>query len=154
AATVVNLAANNFTISGTFTNGGVFALAGTQATQTFTNNTTNGTIRYTGTTVTINKTAFYNLEVNGPGPFNLSGTTTVNNNLTITAGTLNVTATPYNISIGGNWSNSGGAFTAQTGTVTFTGSGTQTASGTMTAASAFNNLTIGVGATVDFGSNG
>ena len=48
---------------------------------------------------------------------------------------------PSNITLGGNWTNSG-TFTASTGTVILNGSALQTLSGTMTGSSAFYDLTI------------
>jgi len=68
-----------------------------------------------------------------------SGAWTVSGNVTISAGTLK--ATTNNLSVGGNWSNSG-TFTANGGTVTLNGSSTQTLSGTLTGTSSFYDLTI------------
>ncbi len=66
----------------------------------------------------------------------------VNNDLTITLGDLDVSATNYNITVGGDYSNSG-VFTARNGTVTFDGT-IQNISGSTT----FYNLTKSV-ASVD-----
>jgi hypothetical protein len=79
-------------------------------------------VTYDGTSgpYTLKDYTYSNLTINGSGAtFNLPGTKSVNN-LTITAGTLDVTATPYNLNVAGNWSNSG-TFTPRTGTVTFNG---------------------------------
>ena len=63
----------------------------------------------------------------------------VDGNLTIQAGTLDVSASNLAVTVGGNWSNSG-TFTAQSGTVTLGGA---TTSATLNpGASAFNNLTL------------
>ena len=62
---------------------------------------------------------------------------TVKNNVTINSGTLNANA--LNITLGGNWTNSG-TFTASTGTVTFNGTAVQQIFGSST--TTFNNLTI------------
>lgn len=62
---------------------------------------------------------------------------TVKNNVTINSGTLNANA--LNITLGGNWTNSG-TFTASTGTVTFNGTAAQQIFGSST--TTFNNLTI------------
>jgi uncharacterized Zn-binding protein involved in type VI secretion len=60
-------------------------------------------------------------------------------NLTIGAGTLDVSGSNHQINIDGNWSNSG-TFTAQSGTVSFYATASKTLSGTMTGTSAFYNL--------------
>lgn len=62
---------------------------------------------------------------------------TVTNDITIASGAA-LNANNLNISVAGNWSNSG-AFTAGTGTVTLNGSATQTIGGSST--TTFNNLT-------------
>lgn len=67
----------------------------------------------------------------------LTNSLTVNNNLHINSGTL--IANNLNISLSGNWLNSG-VFTAGTSSVLFVGSNTQTISGVST--STFQNLTI------------
>lgn len=61
---------------------------------------------------------------------------TVKNNVLINSGTLNANA--LNITLGGNWTNSG-TFTASTGTVTFN---SNTAAQTLTGATTFYNLII------------
>lgn len=67
---------------------------------------------------------FHNFTVNGSATLSLSGgSLTVNNNLTITAGTLN--AAGQAINVGGNWSNTG-AFTAAGNVVTFFGGAAST----------------------------
>jgi hypothetical protein len=66
----------------------------------------------------------------------------VNNDLTITNGTLDVVSGENNqISVGGDWTNNG-TFAAQNGNVALTGSSTQNLSGTMTSSSQFYNLTV------------
>ena len=77
----------------------------------------------------------------GANSLTLGGAAIFTNNFTITSGTFDVSAAPYALTIGGNYSNSG-TFTARTGTVTLNGSATQTLSGTMTTTSAFYNLTL------------
>lgn len=57
---------------------------------------------------------------------NLLSNINVRKNLTInTNNTLNATASNFNINIGGNWLNSGGVFTANSGKVTFDGTANQ-----------------------------
>ncbi|HXH18778.1 MAG TPA: hypothetical protein VNJ07_06805, partial [Chitinophagales bacterium] len=79
---------------------------------------------------------YNNLVISGSGTKTLAGGITVNGNLTISAGTLD--GSSYGITLAGNWVNSA-AFTASTGTVTFSGSSDQqiTSNG-----SSFYNLTI------------
>ncbi len=75
-------------------------------------------------------------------------------NLTITAGTLDVTASNFAISDGGNWTNSD-TFNSRAGLVTFSAIGTgHTLSGAMTGANKFYTLTFnGSGGAWSFGAN-
>jgi len=76
----------------------------------------------------------------GSGTKTLGGTIDVDSILTIDAGVvLDVSATPYNIAVEGNWNNLG-TFTEQTGTVTFDGSAAVTIS--HSSEETFYNLTI------------
>jgi hypothetical protein len=74
----------------------------------------------------------------GTATFTLNANLDINNSLTLQSGILDVSATPYNITLAKDWNNYGGAsgFTDQTGTVTLDGTN-QTIRGTTT----FNNLT-------------
>jgi len=130
-----------------------------------THNITGGTLQIgdastpASQTIGINATVpVYNLTVsstNSPTAILQTNSLTVNNTVTIASGaTLN--ANNLNISVAGNWSNSG-AFTAGTGTVTLNGSATQTIGGSST--TTFNNLTISntsavVSANTNFNANG
>jgi uncharacterized repeat protein (TIGR01451 family) len=58
----------------------------------------------------------------------LAGDVTLNGDLTLAAGTLDVSASNYGLTVTGNWIRSGGSFTPRTGTVTLAGSN-QTLSG-------------------------
>jgi hypothetical protein len=111
------------TNSGTFTNGGTVNFNGTSGQQTFSG-----------------VASFYNLTLNNSNGLLMPAAVTVNNNLTITAGTLS--ANNFNITVKGNWTNNSGtvAFTAGTGTVTFNGIVAKTIGGSF--ATAFNNLTV------------
>ena len=83
-----------------------------------------------------------NVTVNKSGAtITLNNAKTLTGNLTLTAGTLDASASNYNISLTGNWTNNSGttAFTARSGTVSFNGSAAQTLSGT--SATSFFNLT-------------
>ena len=122
--------------STTFTNNGTLNLGGTTFTNagTFTSGTSS-TVTYTGQTddsiVTLLNTTYKNLILNNSGTtFNLPASLSVANNLTITAGTLDTTASNYNLTVGGNWLNSVGdaGFNARNSTVTLNGTA-QTISG-------------------------
>jgi hypothetical protein len=74
---------------------------------------------------TIKPATYFNLSVQNGNTKSLSGTTTVTGNLNIVSQTtLDVTASNYALSVGGNWSNAG-TFTARNGTVTFNGNASQ-----------------------------
>ena len=131
---------------GTLTaNASTITLSGTTGTSlsnsgTFTVNTS--TVAYTGNNgagnTTVTNITYYNLTLNNSSEtYVLGATTTVSNNLTITAGTLDtVSGQNYGLNVGGNWSNSG-TFTERSGTVTFNGSAAQTLTG-----ETFYDLTI------------
>src|SRR3990167_422325 len=74
--------------------------------------------------------------MNHAGTTTLAAALDVNGNLTITAGTLDISTSNYAISVAGNWSNTG-TFTEKSGTVTFDGALAQTLTG-----ETFYNLTI------------
>jgi len=137
------LTANASTITLSSTTGTAFTNSGT-----FTPGTS--TIAYTGNNgsgdTTVPALSYYNLTVNNASEtYVLAGDTTVSNNLTIAAGTLDASASNYALSVGGTWSNSG-TFTPRSGTVTLTG--TSTFSDT----TSFYNVTInGSGETVTLG---
>ncbi len=116
------------------------------ASATFSNGSSTITFIALSGSKTINNgsTAFYNLVLNTAATYSLGVNTTINNDLTITSGTLDVSGTVYNLTVGGNWSNTG-TFTSRTGTVTFN----QTSASTKTinsGGSSFNNLTFNLGA--------
>ncbi|MCX7986961.1 MAG: hypothetical protein N2662_08485 [Bacteroidales bacterium] len=72
--------------------------------------------------------SFYDLQINGNALFRITNTLDVNNNLTISNGTFDVSTSPtYNVFVGGNWTNNA-TFIPQVGTVTFDGSSLQTIS--------------------------
>ncbi len=140
--TALNAGNRTWTLSGT--GGDPFQLTASPA-ATLTGATS--TFAYTGvyasgnTTIQSSASSYTNLTINAAETFVLEGTTTVTGNLTISAGTLDVTASNHALNIGGNYSNSG-TFTAQSGTVTLNGSSTQTLSGGMLTTNAFYNLTV------------
>lgn len=87
------------------------------------------TVAYNGITQTVsvpnNGQNYSNLQIGCSGTASLAGTITVGNNLTISSGELDVTASNYGLTVGGNWLNSGGTFTARSGSVTLNGTGAQ-----------------------------
>jgi len=105
------------------------------------------TIKYIGTTsYTLPKPSggiYYNLTCSTSNGhiLTLPAAITVTNNLLISSGQLDVTASNYALSIGGNFTNNGQttAFVPRSGTVTLNGTAGQTIGGT--SASTFYNLT-------------
>ncbi|MBI3481530.1 MAG: T9SS type A sorting domain-containing protein, partial [Bacteroidetes bacterium] len=96
-----------------------------------------GTIEYAAAISMNNRSTYNNLLISSTVATTATNLT-VNGNLTIGAGnTLDNSSNNANISIAGNWSNSG-TYTAGTGTVTFNG----TAAQSITGATTFNNLII------------
>ena len=111
-------------------------------------------------TVTYNSSSSYgqpvmsntykNLTISGSATRSLTAATTINGNLTLNAGMLDVVSSSnYGITLGGDWVNAGGSFNAQSGLVTFAGTGLQnfnvTTAGGSTAYNAdftFNNVLI------------
>src|SRR3989344_888875 len=133
-----------------FTNNGTFRLKGTETLTSFTNDTDSGTIIYDGTTSITGLSAgntYNDLTFDGSGgAWTLGAALDVNDDLTLTAGTLDVSGSNFGITVGGDWTDTGaGTFTEGTGTVTFDGTGTLNANET------FNNVTINSGGTVTLG---
>lgn len=124
-----------YSISGasgkTFTvqNGASFILEGSSSyPSTFTLDfQTGSTIVFEGTNTITNPTgtSLKNVVIQNAGTKTLGENITIDGNLTINGGTLDVTTAPYNIQIKGNWNNTGGTFNARNGTVTFNGSSSQ-----------------------------
>lgn len=125
----------NFTIStnGTFS-------GSSSASQTFAGNWTNsGTFTANTSTITLDgasgtktltggSSAFYNLTINdsaGSVTQQLGSALDVDNDFTITGGTLDVSGSNYGITVGGDWNNDD-IFVAGSGTVTLDGSGSLT----------------------------
>ena len=136
--------------AGTLTQGANSTLnmnAGTFSLTTLTASASGNTVNYEANAAqTIRATTYNDLTASGTGTKTLGGATIVNRNLTISsaATVLDVSATNYALSVGGNWNNSG-AFTERFGTVTFNGASTQTI--TATGGETFNNLNMtGAGA--------
>ncbi len=110
---------------------GTIQLNGNESVFWTTNDTDSGTWEYVGTggpytIIDFGAQDYYDLKINSSGKtFNLGADLDVNHNLTITAGTLDVTAAgcsgaSCNINVAGTWNNAD-TFNARTGTVTLDG---------------------------------
>lgn len=74
-----------------------------------------------------NDGSYYNLTISGSNTKSLVGNTIANGNVTISSGIFDVgTPTIYNLTVGGNWNNTGGTFNCRTSTVTFNSNSAQT----------------------------
>lgn len=86
-------------------------------------------INYNGTSQTVsapnNSQNYGNLGINCSGTATIADDLTLNGNLSIAGGTLDVSASNYDIDIKGNWLNTGGTFTARSASVTFSGNTSQ-----------------------------
>ena len=104
-----------------------------------------GTVEWDNTsgnaTISPALTTFNNMTVLATGRIlSLGGGVTFTGNLTLEAGTLDVSGVIYPVTVKGNWINNGGTFLPRTGTVTLNGSAAQSIGGSVS--TAFNNLTI------------
>ena len=91
---------------------------------------------YNGTSAQITGLGFSqntpaNLTINSTNIVSLSAITTISGNLLISQGTLSTSASNFNLTLQGNWTNNG-IFTANSANVLFTGTALQTISGTGT----------------------
>ena len=110
------------------------------------------TISYNGSgnqTIKTPSSNYANLIISTGGIKTLQGNVDINENLDISAATLDVTSSNFNLNLGGNWSNIGGSFMARSATVTFDGTGTQTC--TNSAGETFHHLVIATGTTLQPG---
>jgi hypothetical protein len=102
-----------------------------------------GTISFNGSSAqTINGTvgaAFGNLEIASSSTVTLGRALDVDGSLSVLSGTLDISASLFDINIAGNFVHNGGTFTGRTGTVFFDGGAAQTISGSAT--TTFNNIT-------------
>jgi hypothetical protein len=111
--------------SGTFINNGTLALenTSTQLLSGFTNDTDSGTVSIeVPSAVTGLKTgnSYYNLTLSGAA-LTLSDNITVNGNLALESGALDVSTSNYGIIVKGNWQNTSSVFQPRSGTVYLTG---------------------------------
>lgn len=108
-------------------------------------NATGGTFTSTGTTtldgaaqnILTNNNPFGTLVVSGSGTKTLQGALDVNDDLTISS-TLDVSASNFGVTVGGDWDASVGNFTPHSGTVTFDGAAQNVTPG----ASSFHSLSV------------
>ncbi|TNE72945.1 T9SS type A sorting domain-containing protein [bacterium] len=129
---VLNDASSVLSIAESFQNAGTFTH-------------TNGLLRFNGSSgshlLNFGGSSVYNFEMDANGTtYTLASALDVNNDITLTDGTLNVSTSNFALTVGGDWTNVGlSTFQAQSGTVTFDlgGTGTQTISG-----GPFYNLTL------------
>ena len=83
-----------------------------------------------------------NVTIQSTGIITLNDAKTIGGTLTLTSGTLDVSASNYGITLGGDWTNNGGTFTPQSGTITFNSTtGAQAIKGTATSQS-FYSITV------------
>ena len=114
---------------------------------------TGGTTTFNGAGAQIIRggVTYFSVGVNssgGSGSKTLGGIVTISGNLTIGAGSLDVSASNFGITINGNWTNTG-TFVPGTGTVTVNGSAAQTF--THTSTETFHNLILNAGGPLTLG---
>lgn len=132
---------------GAYSNRGTLRLLGSETLTGFTNDTASGTTLFYGSGAYAGLsglTSFAHVGFSGSGLWNLASTVTVAKSLTLTGGTLDVTASNYGIRVGGSWTDlAQGSFVPRSGTVQLLGTGS------INARNAFGNLTVdATGATV------
>lgn len=109
----------------------------------------NGTsAQVTGSGLTQNTPA--NITIDNSTSVSLSANTTITGNVLISQGTFSASASNFDITLNGNWTNNGTAFTGGSGSVTFTGT-TETISGS--SSSTFGDLIIDNGTAVTMSNN-
>ncbi|MFA5975688.1 MAG: hypothetical protein WC859_05915, partial [Elusimicrobiota bacterium] len=124
AGSTVTLSGFNLTLS-SFTNAGTLALRGAETVIPAPNNLAGSSVTYnsSGASIVLSTWTYRNLIIDGNGgTFSIQGgSLTINENLTLNAGTLDATANNYTIGVAANWTNSGGTYLPQQSTVTFNG---------------------------------
>lgn len=143
-----NINNKTFVCGGAFTveDGGILKRSGLETFTTTGGLTLNSgsTVIYTGdgdgaadtVTVTTMSSNYHHLTINSTDgttdTFQLGAAIDMNGNFTLSNGAFDVTATPRNMTVGGNWAFNGGTFNARTGTVTFDTTTTSVISGNTT----------------------
>lgn len=100
-------------------------------------------IKYVGSTQSVgvpnNGQHYYDLYIDGTTTKMLGGDIVIDHDLNLVASDFDVSTSNFNVTVNGNWNNSGGTFTAEAGTVTLAGSSAQTITAN---GSDFYNLTF------------
>ena len=126
----------------TLVNNGNFQLLGSETVNITTMDTDSGTVTYDGSGATGLAAGdnYYNLIFNQSGTSTLDTNLDVNGSVSISSGTLDASASNYNINVGGDWTNNG-SFISRSGLVTFDNNSDIFAGGT-SATKDFNNVTL------------
>ena len=126
----------------TLVNNGNFQLLGSETVNITTMDTDSGTVTYDGSGATGLAAGdnYYNLIFNQSGTSTLDTNLDVNGSVSISSGTLDASASNYNINVGGDWTNNG-IFISRSGLVTFDNNSDIFAGGT-SATKDFNNVTL------------
>ena len=127
----------NLQLNGNWSNSSTF----TPSTYSVTFGGTTSTITNSGGTET-----FYGLAISNSTSVSLASNVNVTN-LSLTAGTFDVTTSNYSVTVSGNFAKTSGTFTARSGTVTFNGAGIMIVSGSN---SFYNLQDITGGGTLEF----
>lgn len=151
--TTLTLNARNLTASGAFSNDGNVILQGLE-TVTLTQDADSGTFTYTGngdgtvdtrTIMDFGATDYYNLVINDPNAtkdiLQTNGALTLGNNLTITAGSLDISTNTNALAAGGILTVNGGTLTATNGDIDVN-SAVTISSGTLTAPTGGRTFTV------------
>lgn len=102
-----------------------------------------GTIEYNSSgTQQIMGSTYNNLIISGAGTRNLTANTTITGNLTLNNGTLDPTASNFNIDLKGNWENNGATYTLRGNTLTFSGTNAQNITSTSANSSTENFFSL------------
>ncbi|MFH1378658.1 MAG: hypothetical protein ABII23_00130, partial [bacterium] len=136
---ILNGGSSAISVSGTWGGDGI-------GTGTF--NAGTSTVTITASGIIGNPNNFYQLEIDASGTITLEKSITVANDLNIISGTLDTKSSEDNsITIGGDWTISGGAFNVNQSTVTFNKNGLQVLTGDTPF---YNLLALTSGATLQF----
>ena len=106
-------------------NATIFPTAGTLSASA-TGNTVEYASSAVNTDIIVPSDSYFNLEIDGLGNKNLTGSLDINGDLILNNGILNAGASDYNIALAGDWNDTGGNFEPGASTVTFDGAGDQT----------------------------
>ena len=126
----------------TLVNNGNFQLLGSETVNITTMDTDSGTVTYDGSGATGLAAGdnYFNLIFNQSGTSTLDANLDINGSVSISSGTLDASASNYNINVGGDWTNNG-SFISRSGLVTFDNNSDIFAGGT-SATKDFNNVTL------------